>query len=278
MPRDLSALAKEDTLQGMSQLTKSPDAVEELQQPRMTAEEENEMLQGLTPDPPRSKRDELHPYTQNLSLSDVESCTRLEEEAFPPQERCSREKFQYRLSHCGELSLGIFTSHEGNDIATAQTSAPVYSGAPHRKAVLLGHVIATKTTNPTVTDNDMAIPSPTSQSSTSDADPGSLPGHKEIGRTLCIHSLAVLPGYQGRGLGRTLMKAYLQRIESHGVADRVALIAHEHLIKFYEGFGFVNQGGSKCQFGGGGWFDMVRELDPEGSGMPSLDGEEDDYV
>ena len=73
------------------------------------------------------------------------------------------------------------------------------------------------------------------------------------------------------------MKAYLQRIESHGVADQVALIAHDHLIKFYEGFGFVNQGESKCQFGGGGWYDMVKELDPEGSGTPSMDEEEGEY-
>ena len=39
-----------------------------------------------------SKRDELHPYTQTLSLSDIESCIRLEEETFPPNERCTREK------------------------------------------------------------------------------------------------------------------------------------------------------------------------------------------
>ena len=59
------------------------------------------------------------------------------------------------------------------------------------------------------------------------------------------------------------MKAYLQRIESHDVADRAALIAHEHLIPYYEKFGFVNQGKSACEFGGGGWFDMVKHLEAE---------------
>lgn len=39
-----------------------------------------------------AKRDPLHPYTQTLSLSDIESCIRLEDAAFPPQERCTREK------------------------------------------------------------------------------------------------------------------------------------------------------------------------------------------
>lgn len=143
----------------------------------------------------------------------------------------------------------------GDDIATAATSTPVYSGAPDRKAVLLGHIIATKTTNDTVTDDDMALPP---QGST---DPKL--GHKEAGRTVCIHSLAVLPDYQGKGLGSTLIKAYLDRMETQDVVDSAALIAHDYLIPYYEKFGFVNKGKSKAQFGGGGWYDMVKELQPE---------------
>lgn len=138
---------------------------------------------------------------------------------------------------------------------TSDTSAPVYSGAPERKAVLLGHIIATKTTNPTVTDNDMSIPHPYDENASPDGT--SKLGHKEDGRTVCIHSLAVLPAYQKKGLGKTLMKAYLQRMESHGVGDTVALIAHDHLINYYESFGFVDKGVSECKFGGGGWHDMV---------------------
>lgn len=162
----------------------------------------------------------------------------------------NRPQFQYRLSKCSELSLGVFTSHKDGKIATAETSSPVYSGAPERKAVLLGHIVATKSTNPAVTDADMEIPTPNTPEA----------GHREEGRTICIHSLAVLPEYQKKGLGKTLTKAYIQRMESHGVADRLALIAHEALIPYYEGFGFQNKGKSKAQFGGGGWFEMVREL------------------
>lgn len=108
------------------------------------------------------------------------------------------------------------------------------------------------TTNPTVTDNDMAIPT------SENPDPNL--GHKPEGRTVCIHSLAVLPEYQGRSLGSTLMKAYLQRLKTQSVADRAALIAHDHLIPYYERFGFRNRGPSKAQFGGGGWYDMVVDL------------------
>ncbi|KAK3680802.1 hypothetical protein LTR37_021044 [Vermiconidia calcicola] len=259
MPRDLEALTSEDTVQGLPELSKSPE--EMVDRKGLTeAEDERSMLNALSQR--NEKRDELHPYTQSLTLSDIESCVRLEEATFPENERCTREKFQYRLKRCGELSMGIYTSHETNDIITAETSTPVYSGAPERKAVLLGHIVATKTTNSTVKDSDMSIPD----------SPDSKVGHTDEGRTICIHSLAVLPQYQKRGLGKTLLKAYLQRMEGQGVGDRVALIAHEHLIAYYEGFGFENKGKSEAQFGGGGWYDLVRELRSE----ESADDDDDD--
>lgn len=69
----------------------------------------------------------LHPYVQTLSLSDLESCVALENAVFPEHERCSREKvdifsdsilvriFRSRLcqkkSHCSLSSIpltGVF--------------------------------------------------------------------------------------------------------------------------------------------------------------------------
>ena len=41
---------------------------------------------------PPGKFDHLHPFTQVLSISNVEDCVQLESEAFPENERCSREK------------------------------------------------------------------------------------------------------------------------------------------------------------------------------------------
>ncbi|KAK6437254.1 hypothetical protein LTR95_006553 [Oleoguttula sp. CCFEE 5521] len=226
----------------------------------MSAEDENTMFNRLARRrPARSKRDDLHPYTQTLVMSEVDSCNIIEEATFPPQERASIEKIKYRIRVCPELTLGIYTSHTGSDIATAASSAPVYSGAPERKQVLLGHIIATMTTNSVVTDNDMAIPAP-------DSTPGSSLGHKEFGRTVCIHSLAVLPKFQGQGLGKTLMKAFVARLQVQDVAERVALIAHEHLVPYYTALGFESQGPSKAQFGGGGWIDMVQQIRAPGIG------------
>ncbi len=106
MPRDLAAL-KEDTLQGMPQLTKTPEEVvddgdEDGRPPSapMDAQDEARMFRSLMKrhntagggGGMNSKRDEIHPYTQTLSLSDIESCILLEEATFPPEERCTREK------------------------------------------------------------------------------------------------------------------------------------------------------------------------------------------
>lgn len=119
--------------------------------------------------------------------------------------------------------------------------------------MLLGHVIATKCDSDTVTDAS-ADYLPEWQSGVPLSE---LRGHQEHGRTIAVHSLAVLPAFRKRGLGKTILKAYTQRIESSGIANRVSLVAHDDMIKFYEALGFVNKGDSQCKFGGGRWFDMV---------------------
>ena len=89
MPRGLQAL-KEDTLQGMPELTKSPDEDEHLESSAMNMEDEDDIINALSQR--NSKRDELHLFVQSLTLSDIESCIRLEDATFPPNERCTREK------------------------------------------------------------------------------------------------------------------------------------------------------------------------------------------
>jgi GNAT superfamily N-acetyltransferase len=92
-------------------------------------------------------------------------------------------------------------------------------------------------------------------------------GHDEIGETVCLHSLAVHPEVHGRGLGRVLLIGWCQRMRDSGMVKRVALICREHLIAFYDKCGFILVGPSDCEFGGGGWYDMVLEFD----GLPKDD-------
>lgn len=91
MPRDLTELAKDAVASNMSPLDRTDAHSDSVQQPAVG----DKPIQGtMFADQAKtnSKRDDLHPYTQTLTLNDVESCVILEEAAFPPQERATREK------------------------------------------------------------------------------------------------------------------------------------------------------------------------------------------
>ncbi len=90
-------------------------------------------------------------------------------------------------------------------------------------SVLLGHVVATKTDDLTASDDSMGYP----EDWESPKPASSQLGHHEAGRTIVLHSVAILPAFQGRGLGRILMMAYMQQMNGAGIADRLALIAHD---------------------------------------------------
>lgn len=44
------------------------------------------------------EKNDLHPYVQTLSRSNVDSCVALEDSVFPEHERCSKEKVRLRSS------------------------------------------------------------------------------------------------------------------------------------------------------------------------------------
>lgn len=203
---------------------------------------------------------ELHPYAQTLGINDLESCLALENATFPEAHRGTREKYEYRLTKSGQLCLGLFTSAEpgaaAHDAATSAFANPPDSSAPERRGVLLAHIIATLTTNELVKDEDMEIPN---WKSTSQADTSL--GHKEDGRTLAVHSFAVLPNYQRRGLGTTLLKAYVQRMVEGEVADRISILTYDHLVPYYQRMGFDYKGKADVKHGGEDWNDMVFALE-----------------
>jgi len=239
-------------------LTESPNSVD--QQPSMEMEQRRDFV--MIPKSQQSKGpSNLHPYMRPLTISDLDSCVALENAAFPvEQERCTREKFIYRLSRCGELSLGLFCTFipdSGVEAETFATGRPVETSRKDgATSVLLAHIVSTKATTPVVTDKAMDYPQDWNFENPSP----SFTGHQEAGRTICLHSVGVLPGFQGRGLGRIIIIAYMQQMNGAGIADRLALIAHNHLVPYYEKLGFTNKGHSKAQFGGGGWNDMVFDL------------------
>lgn len=89
--------------------------------------------------------------------------------------------------------------------------------------MLIGHVVAAKTNDLTASDKSMDYPKDWDSPNPSKSDLG----HQEAGRTIVLHSVAILPQFQGRGLGRVLLMAYVQQMNGAGIADRLALIAHD---------------------------------------------------
>ncbi|KAK5081516.1 hypothetical protein LTR05_007647 [Lithohypha guttulata] len=198
------------------------------------------------------KYDKLHPENQVLTIANVDECVEVEHDAFPEQERASREKFEYRLSRCPELSLGIFTQ---------PTKAEMEEGSDEKRK-LIAIIVATRTQAPSVTDASMDYPKDwkTDKRTLSTSGNKEPLGHQENGATICIHSLAVRSEYQSMGIGSVLLRSYIQRIKDAKIADRLALLAHDEMKKFYGRFGFDDMGPSQCTFGGANWNNMILEF------------------
>lgn len=179
-------------------------------------------------------------------------------------DRANIAQLDYRLTTCGELCTGLFSSAYTTSagplskLIKARQFPSVDSADSDRKRVLMGHIIATKfAESEVVTDDSMAFP----EDWRTNYQLGPSTGHNEDGETICLHSLCVHPDLNGRGLGGVLLRAWTQRMKDSGFGKRIALICRERLIKFYESAGFKKVGPSACQYGGGNWVDMVLEFE-----------------
>ncbi|OBT57345.1 hypothetical protein VE04_02522 [Pseudogymnoascus sp. 24MN13] len=197
----------------------------------------------------------LHPYTRPLTVSDLDSCIALENAAFNENERCSPDK-QMRRARPRPLlpPRPAASTSPPRPSRPANPSRPPAPTTP--SAVCCAHVVAARTRDGLATDVAMDYPRDWESIKRDEREEG----HHEDGRTICVHSLAVLPEFQGSGIGRTIMMAYMQQMNGAGIADRLAIIAHGPLVPYYEKLGFVSKGPSEAQFGGGGWIDMIFDL------------------
>lgn len=127
------------------------------------------------------------------------------------------------------MSLGVFQTvvpDQVKDLDIFPTLATAHSVETDRpdqaKSVLMAHIVATASNSKTIQDCDMEIPGnwKTSQNKQSGK------GHVEGGKTICLHSLAVSPKLQGCGLGKLVMKSFLQQMKALG-SERVALICQD---------------------------------------------------
>jgi GNAT superfamily N-acetyltransferase len=131
-------------------------------------------------------------------------------------------------------------------IETLALARPVETGrADGAVSVLLAHAISTRTHGDVVTDADMDYPKDWRARSARVAEPV---GHQEGGKTVALHSFAVLPRVHRCGLGQMLMRAFLDQMKSCGLVQRVALICQE-VGSLPVSVGCVDCGGKRAQEG-----------------------------
>jgi ribosomal protein S18 acetylase RimI-like enzyme len=104
----------------------------------------------------------------------------------------------------------------------------------------------------------MNVPEGWNSSTAIDASPAT--GHKPGGRTVALHSLAVLPELQGSRVGTTLLRAFIQMVKDAKIVDRISLITFDRLVPWYKRFGFENKGKSKTEYAGKEFYDLVRTM------------------
>ena len=110
-------------------------------------------------------------------------------------------------------------------LETLSTAQPVETGrVDGAVSVLLAHIISTRCRGDIITDADMGYPKDwRTRGGRTDENLG----HQEAGRTVGIHSLAVLPRLHRCGIGQMIMKAFLDQMKNSGLVDRVALICQD---------------------------------------------------
>lgn len=83
--------------------------------------------------------------------------------------------------------------------------------------------------------------------------------HEPDGGTLMIFGLDVHPDYQRRGYAAELMNEFINRAVKTG-RKKIILTCKEHLVHYYEKFGFIEEGVSQSEHGGAKWYDMYMPL------------------
>ena len=80
--------------------------------------------------------------------------------------------------------------------------------------------------------------------------------HIPSGEIVAVFGLDVIEAYRRKGIASDLMKTFIENARNHG-KKAVILTCKAHLLSYYEGFGFVNNGVSKSTHGGSVWYDMT---------------------
>lgn len=137
---------------------------------------------------------------RRLSAEELHSALALEQASYPEDEAASEEALRYRQANAPEHFRGAFCQSAAGDRPT-----------------LVGFVVGTRCIEDGLSEESM---------STHVASPEA--------KTLCVHSVVVNAEHRRRGIGRWMLRAYIEAEVASTNASRVYLMCKQHLIKFYE--------------------------------------------
>ena len=162
---------------------------------------------------------------RTAALADIDSITAVEAECFPSAEAATAEQFSDRLKHYADHFLLMFDGEK-----------------------LVAFVDGFVTNERDLTDEmyeNAAI-------------------HDENGKWQMLFGVNTIPSYRKQGLAGELIQRFISDAKEQG-RNGVVLTCKERLIRYYEKFGFVNEGlTEKSTHGGAEWYQMRLTFENEG--------------
>ena len=154
---------------------------------------------------------------RRAGLGDLNAVAQVEAACFPPAEAASRDSLAKRLTAYGDSFL-----------------------VAEQDGEIIGFINGSVVDNETITDamfDDISL-------------------HQPDGRYQAIFGLDVLPAYRRQGVAANLMECLIDMARQAGRTVLI-LTCKEHLLHYYEKFGYINLGVSQSVHGGAVWYDMI---------------------
>lgn len=154
---------------------------------------------------------------RNVKPEDLEAVTKIEALCFPAAEAGDKESFTWRIQTYPE---SFFVAEDGD------TMIGFINGCVTDSSILQDELYH----NPHL--------------------------HNPDGAYQTVFGLDVIPEYRCKGIAAQLMNHLIQTAKAAGRKGMI-LTCKEHLIHYYEKFGYQNQGASDSTHGGAQWYDML---------------------
>lgn len=157
---------------------------------------------------------------RNVNMNDVGRIAEIEALCFPPAEKASFESLKKRIEAFPE---SFFVAESDGEI--------------------IGFINGCSTNSSVIYDELFS----------------DITCHNPQGKTLAIFGLDVIPEHRKKGIASQLMEHFILAAKKNN-KENIILTCKEHLVAYYESFGFINNGLSGSTHGNAKWFDMTLKL------------------